>query len=84
MKQKLAVISAWIHNPSLLLWMNFLVGLDPKATHLLKEMMKEACDEAAPYSFQPMLEVAENQRQGCSYKERQTHTLGKYGRGKRR
>ena len=44
MKQKLAVISAWIHEPRLILMDEPFVGLDPKASHTLKEMMRELCD----------------------------------------
>ena len=45
MKQKLAIISAWIHNPKLIIMDEPFVGLDPKAAHLLKGMMCEACDD---------------------------------------
>ena len=60
MKQKLAVISAWIHNPKLIIMDEPFVGLDPKAAHLLKEMMKEACSEGSAIFFSThVLEVAE-------------------------
>lgn len=60
MKQKLAVISAWIHNPKLIILDEPFVGLDPKAAHLLKEMMKEACSEGSAIFFSThVLEVAE-------------------------
>ncbi|MBQ5567336.1 MAG: ABC transporter ATP-binding protein, partial [Oscillospiraceae bacterium] len=44
MKQKLAVISAWLHSPKLIIMDEPFVGLDPKASHLLKGMMREHCD----------------------------------------
>ena len=44
MKQKLAIISAWIHSPKLIIMDEPFVGLDPKAAHLLKGMMREICD----------------------------------------
>ena len=60
MKQKLAIISAWIHNPKLIIMDEPFVGLDPKAAHLLKEMMKEACSEGSAIFFSThVLEVAE-------------------------
>ena len=60
MKQKLAIISAWIHNPKLIIMDEPFVGLDPKAAHLLKEMMKEACSEGCAIFFSThVLEVAE-------------------------
>ena len=45
MKQKLAIIAAWIHQPKLIIMDEPFVGLDPKAAHLLKGMMREVCDE---------------------------------------
>ena len=60
MKQKLAVISAWIHSPRLILMDEPFVGLDPKASHLLKEMMREHCDKGGAIFFSThVLEVAE-------------------------
>ena len=60
MKQKLAVISAWMHSPKLIIMDEPLVGLDPKASHLLKEMMREHCDAGGAIFFSThVLEVAE-------------------------
>ena len=60
MKQKLAIISAWLHQPKLILMDEPFVGLDPKAAHLLKGMMRELCDEGGAIFFStPVLEVAE-------------------------
>ena len=60
MKQKLAIISAWLHEPKLILMDEPFVGLDPKAAHLLKEMMREVCDEGGAIFFSThVLEVAE-------------------------
>ena len=60
MKQKLAVISALIHEPKLILMDEPFVGLDPKATHTFKEIMRELCDNGAAIFFSThVLEVAE-------------------------
>ena len=60
MKQKLAIISAWIHKPKLILMDEPFVGLDPKASHLLKGMMREVCDYGGAIFFSThVLEVAE-------------------------
>lgn len=60
MKQKLAIISAWIHEPRLVIMDEPFVGLDPKASHLLKGMMREKCDMGGAIFFSThVLEVAE-------------------------
>lgn len=60
MKQKLAIISALIHNPKLIIMDEPFVGLDPKASHLLKEIMREMCNNGAAIFFSThVLEVAE-------------------------
>ncbi|MCQ2420074.1 MAG: ABC transporter ATP-binding protein [Clostridia bacterium] len=60
MKQKLAIISAWLHAPKLILMDEPFVGLDPKASHLLKEMMHEHCSAGGAIFFSThVLEVAE-------------------------
>ena len=60
MKQKLAIIAAWLHEPKLILMDEPFVGLDPKASHLLKEMMRQVCDKGGAIFFSThVLEVAE-------------------------
>ena len=60
MKQKLAIISAWFHAPQLVVMDEPFVGLDPKAAHLLKGMMRELCDRGGAIFFSThVLEVAE-------------------------
>ena len=60
MKQKLAIISAWLHTPRLIIMDEPFVGLDPKAAHILKEMMREECDKGGAIFFSThVLEVAE-------------------------
>lgn len=60
MKQKLAIIAAWIHDPKLIIMDEPFVGLDPRASHLLKEMMRELCDRGGAIFFSThVLEVAE-------------------------
>ena len=60
MKQKLAVISGLLHSPKLIIMDEPFVGLDPKASHLLKGMMREHCDNGGAIFFSThVLEVAE-------------------------
>ncbi|MGN1480055.1 MAG: ABC transporter ATP-binding protein [Acutalibacteraceae bacterium] len=60
MKQKLAIISALIHDPKLIIMDEPFVGLDPKASHLLKGIMREICDNGGAIFFSThVLEVAE-------------------------
>ena len=60
MKQKLAMIAAWLHAPKLILMDEPFVGLDPKASHLLKTMMRAFCDGGGAIFFSThVLEVAE-------------------------
>ena len=60
MKQKLAIISALIHEPKLIIMDEPFVGLDPKATHLLKELMRRMCENGSAIFFSThVLEVAE-------------------------
>ena len=60
MKQKLAVIAALIHAPRLLMMDEPFVGLDPKAAHTVKEIMRKFCDNGGAIFFSThVLEVAE-------------------------
>ena len=60
MKQKLAIIAAWLHAPKLILMDEPFVGLDPKASHHLKGMMRDMCDNGGAIFFSThVLEVAE-------------------------
>lgn len=60
MKQKLAIIAAWLHRPKLIIMDEPFVGLDPKASHLLKGMMRDVCDAGGAIFFSThVLEVAE-------------------------
>ena len=60
MKQKLAIISAFIHEPQLIIMDEPFVGLDPKASHLLKDMMRSFCNQGGAIFFSThVLEVAE-------------------------
>ena len=59
-KQKLAIIAAWLHQPKLIIMDEPFVGLDPKAAHLLKLMMRDFCDRGGAIFFSThVLEVAE-------------------------
>ena len=51
MKQKLAIIAAWIHSPEFIIMDEPFVGLDPKAAHILKGMMHEACENGCAIFF---------------------------------
>ena len=60
MKQKLAIISAWLHSPKLIIMDEPFVGLDPRASHTLKEMMREFCNNGGSIFFSThVLDVAE-------------------------
>lgn len=60
MKQKLAIIAAWIHSPKLIIMDEPFVGLDPKASFILKEMMREHCALGGSIFFSThVLDVAE-------------------------
>ena len=60
MKQKLAVVSALIHEPKLIIMDEPFVGLDPSSAHTLKVIMRELCDKGSAIFFSThVLEVAE-------------------------
>lgn len=60
MKQKLAIISALIHEPKYMIMDEPFVGLDPKAAHIVKEYMREICDNGGAIFFSThVLDVAE-------------------------
>lgn len=60
MKQKIALIGAFVHQPKLLVMDEPFVGLDPKASAVLKQTMREFCDEGSAIFFSThVLEVAE-------------------------
>ncbi|MBR2067822.1 MAG: ABC transporter ATP-binding protein, partial [Solobacterium sp.] len=61
MKQKLALISAFIHDPKLIILDEPFVGLDPKASFLVKEKLKQLCSTGCSVFFSShVLEVVEN------------------------
>ena len=60
MKQKLALISAFLHNPRILVLDEPFVGLDPKASYLVKQAMRDFCDNGGIIFFSThILEVAQ-------------------------
>ncbi len=60
MKQKLAIIAAWLHSPKLIIMDEPFVGLDPKASHRLKELMHKHCECGGAIFFSThVLDVAE-------------------------
>ncbi|MFS0782702.1 ABC transporter ATP-binding protein [Bacillus sp. 1P06AnD] len=60
MKQKVAIISALVHKPTLLILDEPFVGLDPKAAYTLKRIMKELCNQGSSIFFSThVLDVAE-------------------------
>ena len=60
MKQKLAIIAAYLHEPKLIIMDEPFVGLDPRASHTLKEMMREHCASGGAIFFSThVLDVAE-------------------------
>ena len=60
MKQKLAIIAAWIHDPKLIIMDEPFVGLDPTAAYQVKTIMREHCDRGGAIFFSThVLEVAE-------------------------
>ena len=60
MKQKLAIVSALIHEPRLIIMDEPFVGLDPRASHTLKEIMREHCENGGSIFFSThVLDVAE-------------------------
>ena len=60
MKQKLALIAALMHEPKLMIMDEPFVGLDPKAAHTVKQIMRELCDKGSAIFFSThVLEVAE-------------------------
>lgn len=60
MKQKLAIVAAWLHEPRLIIMDEPFVGLDPRASHILKTMMREHCERGGSIFFSThVLDVAE-------------------------
>ena len=86
MKQKLAIISAWLHEPKLILMDEPFVGLDPKASHLLKGMMRELCDAGRRHLLlHPCAGGGgEAVRQGGHHQGRQADPLRHHGGGQGR
>ena len=83
MKQKLAIIAAWIHNPKLIIMDEPFVGLDPKASFLLKEMMRDVCAAGGAIFFSTHV-LGKALRQGCHYKRRKAYPFRHYGKRKGR
>lgn len=83
MKQKLAIISALVHSPKVLILDEPFVGLDPKASHTLKQLMRKLCDEGGCIFFSThVLEVAQKIcdkiaiiKQGKLVVQGKTHTV---------
>ena len=60
MKQKLAIIAAFLHHPKMIVMDEPFVGLDPKAAFIVKKIMREFCDQGNAIFFSThVLEVAE-------------------------
>ena len=57
MKQKLAIISALIHSPKLIIMDEPFVGLDPKASHIVKQIMREMCNKGCAIFFSTLIRM---------------------------
>jgi ABC-2 type transport system ATP-binding protein len=87
MKQKVAVIGAFMHQPKMLVLDEPFVGLDPKATYILKQKMKELCAGGSAVFFSShVLEVVENLcdhvavlKEGAIIREGRTSEIKKEG-----